>query len=133
MQTQHAAVWLDHREAKIFFFDRDHAQELRLSASNPVDQVHKHAGTREGGRIEMDVALMNHIVKALEPVAEWLITGPGSAKDELAKHVRTHHHTLASRIVGVEKADHPTDGQIVALARKFFRAADRMQPLTSAK
>ncbi len=26
----------------------------------------------------------------------------------------------------VQSADHPTDGQIVALARKFFKAADRM-------
>ena len=128
MQTQHAVVWLDHREAKIFFFDRDHAQELRLGASNPVDQVHKHAGTRDGSRAGMDVALMNEIVEALEPASEWLLIGPGSAKDELAKHIRTHHHTLASRIVGVESADHPTDGQMVALARKFFRAADRMQP-----
>ena len=127
MQSQHAVVWLDHREAKIFYFDRDHAQELKLASSNPVDQMHKHAGTREGRRIEMDVALMNDIVRALEPAAEWLITGPGSAKDELAKHVARHHHVLASRIVGVESADHPTDGQILALARKFFRAADRMQ------
>ena len=128
MQTQHAVVWLDHRAVKIFFFDRDHAQELRLSAANPVDQVHKHAGTRGGGRIEMDTALMNQIVKSLEPAAEWLITGPGGAKDEFAKHVARHHRTLAYRIVGVESADHPTDGQILALARRFFRAADRMQP-----
>jgi stalled ribosome rescue protein Dom34 len=128
MQTQHAIVWLDHREAKIFFVDRDHTQELKISAANPVDQVHKHAGTREGGRIEMDAALMNDIVKALEPAAEWLLTGPGSAKDELATHVARHHHLLASRIVGVESADHPTDGQIVALAKRFFRAADRMRP-----
>jgi stalled ribosome rescue protein Dom34 len=127
MPTQHAVVWLDHRAAKVFFLDRDDAHELKISATNPVDQVHKHAGTREGGRIEMDVDLMNNIVKALEPAAEWLITGPGSAKDELAKHVKNHHHVLASRIIGVESADHPTDGQIVALARRYFRAADRMR------
>jgi hypothetical protein len=127
MQTQHAVVWLDHRAAKIFFFDRDHAQELKIAATNPIDQVHKHAGTREGGRIVMDADLMNNIVKALEPAAEWLFTGPGNAKDELAKHVKNHHNVLASRIIGVESADHPTDGQILAMARKYFRAADRMQ------
>ena len=75
MESQHAVVWLDHREAKIFYFDRDHAQELKLASSNPVDQMHKHAGTREGGRIGLDAALMNDIVKALEPAAEWLLTG----------------------------------------------------------
>jgi hypothetical protein len=52
--------------------------------------------------------------------------GPGSAKDELAKHIRDHHPQLKDRIVGVEPADHPTEAQIVAHARSFFHAADRM-------
>jgi hypothetical protein len=30
------------------------------------------------------------------------------------------------RISGVEPLDHPTDNQLVALARKFFRADDLM-------
>jgi hypothetical protein len=31
-------------------------------------------------------------------------------------------------IVGVETVDHPSDAQLVAYARKYFIAADRMQP-----
>jgi hypothetical protein len=31
-------------------------------------------------------------------------------------------------IVGVETVDHPSDAQVVAYARKYFNAADRMQP-----
>jgi hypothetical protein len=28
----------------------------------------------------------------------------------------------------VETVDHPSDGQLVAFARKYFKAADRMLP-----
>lgn len=54
--------------------------------------------------------------------------GPGSAKLELVKHVNNHDKTLSDHIVGVETADHPTDNQIVAHARTYFKAADAMRP-----
>jgi hypothetical protein len=31
-------------------------------------------------------------------------------------------------IAGVETVDHPSDGSLVAYARKYFNAFDRMQP-----
>jgi hypothetical protein len=31
-------------------------------------------------------------------------------------------------IVGVETVDHPSDGQLVAYARRYFKAEDRMLP-----
>jgi hypothetical protein len=31
-------------------------------------------------------------------------------------------------IIGVETVDHPSDAQLVANARKYFKATDRMQP-----
>ena len=31
-----------------------------------------------------------------------------------------------SKIVRIETTDHPTDGEIVALARRYFKASDRM-------
>jgi hypothetical protein len=35
---------------------------------------------------------------------------------------------LTKTIVAVETVDHPSDGQLVAHARKHFDATDRMQP-----
>ena len=35
-----------------------------------------------------------------------------------------HEPKVEARIVGVETADHPTDAQIVAHARAYFRAND---------
>jgi len=33
---------------------------------------------------------------------------------------------VADRILGVETADHPTDGQVVAHAKQYFIARDNM-------
>lgn len=125
-ETQHAVVWIDHRQAKVFFLTRDSADEISLGTSKQFDQAHKHAGTVDGGRTPIDEKWLHTVVESLKAAKEWLILGPGSAKDELAKHVKHHDHLLADRIIAVEPADHPTDGQIVAMARKFFKAADRM-------
>jgi stalled ribosome rescue protein Dom34 len=128
MQAQHAVAWLDHREAKVFFFNREAAESLRLATTLAHHQTHNKAGTVDGKSAPENNAFYHEVVKALEPAKEWLIVGPGSAKDELAKHIRDHHSQLKDRIVGIEPADHPTQAQIVAHARTFFRAADRMLP-----
>ena len=126
MSHYHAVVWIDHREAKVFHFDRDHADGMTIKSAKNFDQAHKHAGTIGGARTPTDEKFLHKIVEAIMDAEEWLIVGPGDAKDDLAKHVRHHDHAVAGRIIAVESADHPTDGQIVALARKFFKAADRM-------
>ncbi|MBZ9798506.1 translational machinery protein [Mesorhizobium sp. ES1-4] len=126
METQHAVAWLDHREAKLFFFDRESVDSEKLSTTLPHHQTHNKAGTVDGKRTTGNQSYYHDIVIALQPAKEWLILGPGSAKDELAKYIRTHCPQSEHRIIGVETSDHPTDAQIVAYARMFSRAADRM-------
>jgi uncharacterized protein YbcI len=50
-----------------------------------------------------------------------------NAKTELVKHIHNHDPKLMNVIVGVETVDHPSDAQLVAYARKYFNATDRMQ------
>lgn len=128
MHHYHAVVWLDHREARIFFFDRHDAVEVDVTTTHPHAHLHHRAGSLSGKRTPEDQAYFHHIVDALKPATEWLIMGPGSAKLELLKHIHSHDHQLSDRVVGVETADHPTDKQIVAHARTYFLAADRMRP-----
>jgi hypothetical protein len=47
-------------------------------------------------------------------------------KLQLAKHSHAHDGELVSKVVGVECVDQPTDGQLVAYARKYFQAKDLM-------
>ena len=57
-----------------------------------------------------------------------LITGPANAKTELVKHIHQHAPRQMNFIAGVETVDHPSDVSLVAYARKYFKAADLMQP-----
>lgn len=55
-----------------------------------------------------------------------LIVGPASAKLQLVKHIHAHDPGMVDKIMGVETVDHPSDGQVVAYARKYFAAKDQM-------
>ena len=128
MQIQHAVAWVDHREARIFLLDRRGFRTCdcldRVAASSNLQQG-RH-DRRQAGR--PDQSYYQEIVTALEPAAEWLIVGPSSARDELVSHIQSHDPRLTERVIGVESADHPTDREIVAHARAFCKAADRMLP-----
>lgn len=115
MSHFHAVVWIDRNEAKIFHFNADEADKLVLHAHHqkPSDKHHD------------DEAYFHSVAKAFSDAGEVLVTGPAHTKTDLMKHIARHDPQLLSRVAGVESADHPTDGQIVAHARHYFASADR--------
>lgn len=123
----HAVVWLDHREAHIFLFDRQSAKEIEI-ASHANHHLHHKAGSVSGKRSKEDQAYFNEIIAALKTAGEWLVMGPGSAKLEFVKHVNAHAKQLSDNIIGVETADHPSGPQILAHARSYFNAIERTRP-----
>ena len=125
--TFHAAVWLDQEHAKIFFFDRDKYEEADLKGPN--HQLQSRAKKRDihhRGESHEQKEFFEAIAKALESSQEILLLGPGTAKTQFLKHTHKHEPKLEARILGVETADHPTPGQIVAHARAYFDAKDKM-------
>ena len=71
---------------------------------------------------------MTEVADAIADAGAVLITGPANAKTELVKHIELHLPALKAKIAGVETVDHPTDGELVAHARKYFRADHQMPP-----
>jgi hypothetical protein len=49
-------------------------------------------------------------------------------KDYFARFLAEKHPEIRSHVEGVERADHPTDGELPDHARRFVKATDRMQP-----
>ena len=123
----HAVVWIDHHEARIFHFDATDFDTARIRSALPHQHLHHKANAIGSGHASVEHAFLERVSQALHEAGAVLITGPASAKNELAEHIARHHHELAARIAAVEPLDHPTDGQIVELARRFFRANDRMR------
>ncbi len=123
----HAVIWLDHEHAKVFHLDRESFDETVLKM--PKHQIASRAkgrDTHHRGESHDQKEYFEAIVKTVGDSEEILVMGPGTAKLELVKHVHKNEPKIEKHIVGVESADHPTDGQILAHARRYFRAKDRM-------
>lgn len=127
MKNHHAAVWLDHEEARVFLFHQDDVDLVKVHPEKPHHHLHNKSDNKGGHRVGGDPTFYAEIAKHLDEAAEFVVVGPGNAKLEFVKWVHKSAHALEPRLVGVETVDHPTDGQIVAYAKKYFRAADRMR------
>jgi hypothetical protein len=128
MKHIHAVAWIDHDEAHIFHFNADESEELTVHSKHRKSHLHHKSGQVGDGRAPEDHPFYQAVSDALIGAEKILIVGPANAKSELEKHMKRHARDLAACIVGVETADHPTDGQILHLARKYFKAVDRMLP-----
>ena len=126
----HAIVWIDHREARVFHVSPTDVAKLVLHPDNPTKHIHHKANEIGSGHASDDHAFLHAVAQAVADAHAVLITGPAQAKTQLVKHIHEHDPKLMSLIVGVETVDHPSDAQLVAHARTYFRATDRMQPQT---
>jgi len=131
----HAVVWLDHREAHVLHLAREDAAEaLHVHAKGSghllehAKHIHHRAGTRTGNHAPDNPLYFNDVITALGSAHDWLVVGPGTAKQDFMRHLREQRPEMLTRVVGVESADHPTDAQIAAHARRYFLGSDRMRP-----
>jgi stalled ribosome rescue protein Dom34 len=124
----HAVIWIDHREARVFHIGRADVERLVLHPDNPTRHIHHKANSIGSGHAAEDHHFFQAIVGAITDSGAVLITGPGEAKNELVKHIDQHAPRLMKIIAGVETVDHPTDAQLVAHARHYFKVEDRMSP-----
>jgi stalled ribosome rescue protein Dom34 len=101
MTTFHAVVWLDHQEAHVLMFDREHVAAQRVKSRTH----HKHQGKpHDTAHLFVDIA------KALEGTHEVLVTGPGKARDEFRDWCQDQHAHV----------------HVVAMARQYFKKFDQM-------
>jgi len=117
----HAIVWIDHQQAKVFHIGLSGADQIDLHPHLQTRHIHHKANSIGSGHVHEDEELMQGVADAVSDAGEILIIGPAGAKTELAKYLREHRPEIGERIVGVEAADHPSDREIVAYARKHFK------------
>jgi stalled ribosome rescue protein Dom34 len=128
MTHTHAVVWLDTKEAHVFQFNAEDVERQRIKAHMPAHKIHQKAGIVGSGHSHDGKEYFAGIVEALAGATEWLVAGPGAAKNEFVSYVEKHAPRLKSQLIGVEPMDHPTDDELLAHARRFFKAADKIQP-----
>ncbi len=113
-------VWLDSAHAKIFELHPEEAVEEKTLWRK---EIRHHTGVeKEHNNHKNGEKFFHEVAALLTDANELLLVGPGEAKVHFRTHLESHHHPqVAKKIVGVETVDHPTDGQIIALAKKFFK------------
>jgi stalled ribosome rescue protein Dom34 len=124
----HAVVWIDHHEARVFHFNKTDVEGLVLHPDHPTRHIHHKANSIGSGHASEDHNFLQAVAQSIAHAGAVLITGPANAKTELIKHISQHDANLMKVIVGVETVDHPSDAQLVAYARRYFKAEDRMLP-----
>ena len=124
----HAVVWIDHHEARVFHFNRNDVERLVIRPDNPTQHIHHKANTIGSGHAAEDQDFLHRVAGALAAAQSILITGPANAKTEFVKHIHRHEPRLVARIAGVESVDHPSDKELVALARKYFKDDHQAMP-----
>lgn len=123
----HAIIWIDHHEARIFHFNATDVVRVVVRPHDPTVHIHHKANTIGSGHAPLDSDFFRRVVDTVATSGAIMIVGPSNAKTELAAFIADHNPTLSSRVAIVEAADHPTDNEVVAQARRYFRANDRMR------
>lgn len=119
MPTLHAVVHVDHQSAQVLQFDAEHVQSQHVKA-------HTHHTRQHGSAVRTEHEFFGHVCDALAGIQEVLVAGSHTAQSDFRHYVEKHRPETARRIVGYETTDHPTENQLVALARQFFLKFDRM-------
>ena len=127
MTVRHVAVWIDHKEAKVFHIEPEGFDTTKIKAAHHhVTRKAEEQGRHGPGSDHF----YEEVAAALVDAEEILIVGPSSAKLDFIRSLHKHNHLIEPKVVGVETLDHPTDNQIVAYVRHYFQGKDRMLGLT---
>ena len=119
MTTTRAAVLIDHHQAEILQFDDE-----RSWVTHVADHVHD---TRQhGSAIRTEHEFFGSVCDALAGITEILVAGSHVAQRDFRHFVDKHRPALNKQLAGWETVDHPSEGELLALARKFFHGHDRM-------
>ncbi len=124
MPFSHVIAWIDHAEAHIIHFNRDSSTSEVIKTHATLRHLHVRAGKGGSGHAPENHAYFDQIAKSLAGAEEILLVGPGLEKLALLRHLEKHHHPVAECVMSVETVDHPSDGQLLKYARKYFVKAD---------
>jgi stalled ribosome rescue protein Dom34 len=112
-----SVIWLDRETARLFHLSDERMERKFIKLRHSDNHTHRR-DQRDQDREEP--GLFQEIIAELQASERFLVIGPGVAKHHFQNYLNEHQPLLAKKVAGVETVDHPTDGQIAALAKKFF-------------
>lgn len=118
MSLFHAVVFVDHQSAQILQFDSENVVEHQVQQHRQFTRQH-HSGVRT------EHEFFGKVCDAFDGIAQVLLVGGHTSLTDFRHYVDKHRPLTAPCIVGYELVDHPTQNQLVALARRYFVKFDQ--------
>ena len=120
MSSRQTVLWIDHHEARVFGIEPTALDDALVRA--PAQHVHRHpkGATPEHHHPADERAFFQEVAHALEGTEQVLIVGPSTAKVQFFRYLHAHAPKIEPKVVSIETVDHPTDGELVAYARRHF-------------
>ncbi len=127
MSPHQTVVWIDHHEARIFRVDAGTLDAEAIRA--PHRHVHRHpkGPSAEHNHPDDMHRFFHDVAHALNEADAILLVGPSTAKLQFLRYVHAQADAPEPKIVGIETVEHPTDGQLVAYAKRYFGIPDRQR------
>ena len=119
MSLFHAVVWIDHHNAYVMQFDAEHVQSQKVKA-------HTHHTRQHGSSVRTEHEFFGEVCDALAGITEVLVVGSHTAHADFRHYADRHRPNVVRQVIGWETVDHPTEGQLVAFARKYFLKHENM-------
>jgi len=119
MSQFHAVAFVDHHNAQVLQFGAEPAVEQKL-------HEHKHFTRQHGSDVRSEHEFFADVCDALEGISEVLVVGGHQGTADFRHYVDKHRPLTALRISDYQVVDHPSEKELVALARKYFVRHDKM-------
>ena len=113
MALSHAVAWIDHHNAQVLQIDAE--QVLDQKVKEHVRYTRQH-----GSKVRSEHEIFAEICDALTGIESALVAGSRTAQADFRHYVEKHRPAVEAQIAGWETVDHPTEGEIVKMAREFF-------------
>jgi stalled ribosome rescue protein Dom34 len=126
MSYPHVIVWMDHQKATVIDYSTEDQHVVRVVSEHPR-QIHRKSGPMGSGKAPDDRQFFDDVASAIADAQEILISGPGNAKVSFMTDLDKRHPKTAASVVGVESLDHPSDGELLAFAKRYFRRIDALR------
>jgi stalled ribosome rescue protein Dom34 len=112
----HCALIMDQSHARIIEFTKDASEFHKVEKKTHHFHHHSsHEGTEDRKKF------FQLLASELKSYKQILILGAGIGKDQFKKYLDEHNHEISKNILSIITIDHPTDHQILAKAKEFFK------------
>jgi stalled ribosome rescue protein Dom34 len=119
MSIQHAALWLDHHEARVFGLDAEPPAVHRV-------REHAHPTHQRQSDVRTVHEFFDSVCDALNGPRAVMVMGSKTAVADFRHYVENTAPNFSRHVADYMVIDRLSDSQIVALARSTFLKLDRM-------